>query len=67
MGAWIAFYNDERPHQALDYRTPGEVFSGGAAHGYADNASAVGTPITERPPHRTVRAEFPHTAPTSGV
>ena len=28
---------------------------------------AVGTPITERPPHRTVRAAFPHTAPTSSV
>jgi putative transposase len=28
---------------------------------------AVGTPITERPPHRSVRAGFPHTAPTSGV
>ena len=30
-------------------------------------AIAVGTLITERPPHRTVRAAFPHTAPTSGV
>ena len=28
---------------------------------------AVGTLITERPPHRTVRAAFPHTAPTSGI
>jgi len=28
---------------------------------------AVGTPITERPPHRTVQAAFPHTAPTLGV
>jgi hypothetical protein len=28
---------------------------------------AVGTPITERPPHRTVRARFGHTAPTLGV
>jgi len=28
---------------------------------------AVGTRITARPPHRTVRAEFPHTAPTLGV
>jgi hypothetical protein len=28
---------------------------------------AVGTPITGRPPHRTVRAAFPHTAPTSDV
>jgi hypothetical protein len=27
---------------------------------------AVGTLIAERPPHRTVQAEFPHTAPTSG-
>src|SRR5438067_1660422 len=27
---------------------------------------AVGTLIAERPPHRTVRAAFPHTAPTLG-
>ena len=25
---------------------------------------AAGTIITDRPPHRTVRAAFPHTAPT---
>src|SRR6516164_7721371 len=28
---------------------------------------AVGTLITERPPHRSVRAQFGHTAPTLGV
>jgi hypothetical protein len=28
---------------------------------------AVGTPIAERPPHRSVRAALPHTAPTLGV
>jgi hypothetical protein len=28
---------------------------------------AVGTLIAERPPHRTVQAAFPHTAPTLGV
>jgi hypothetical protein len=28
---------------------------------------AVGTPITGCPPHRTVRAGFPHTAPTLGA
>src|SRR4029077_17934943 len=28
---------------------------------------AVGTLITERPPHRTERAPFGHSAPTSGV
>src|SRR5207248_7029944 len=30
-------------------------------------AVAVGTPITERPPHRSVLAAFPHTAPTLGI
>ena len=28
---------------------------------------AVGTLIAERPPHRSVRARFGHTAPTLGV
>ena len=28
---------------------------------------AVGTPITERPPHRSEHAQFTHSAPTSGV
>lgn len=27
---------------------------------------AVGTPVARRPPHRSVRAELPHTAPTLG-
>jgi hypothetical protein len=26
----------------------------------AESGDAVGTPITERPPHKTVRAAFPH-------
>jgi len=26
IGAYFRFYNQERPHQALGYRTPGEVF-----------------------------------------
>jgi hypothetical protein len=30
------------------------------------SAIAVGTLIAERPPHRTVQAAFPHTAPTLG-
>lgn len=28
IGAWIAFYNDRRPHQALGYRTPMAVWGG---------------------------------------
>ena len=31
LGAYFRFYNDQRPHQALGYRTPGEVFSEGTA------------------------------------
>ena len=26
IGAYLVFYNQERPHQALGYRTPGQVF-----------------------------------------
>ena len=33
----------------------------------ASQAIAVGTLISKRPPHRTVRAAFPHTAPTLGA
>lgn len=25
MGAWLSFYNDERKHQALGYRTPDQI------------------------------------------
>ncbi len=27
LGEYLGFYNNERPHQALGYRTPGEVFT----------------------------------------
>jgi hypothetical protein len=35
--------------------------------GISPERIAVGTPITERPPHRSGRAGLPHPAPTSGV
>jgi len=41
LGLWLTFYNDERPHQALDYRTPREVFAAGPASGYVDNTPAT--------------------------
>jgi putative transposase len=29
LGSYFWFYNEERPHQSLDYRTPGEVYRAG--------------------------------------
>jgi putative transposase len=29
LSAYFRFYDEERPHQSLDYRTPGEVYRGG--------------------------------------
>jgi putative transposase len=43
IGDWLSFYNDERLHQALGYRTPSEVFQAPATCGYVDNASALTT------------------------
>jgi len=33
LGNFFRFYNTERPHQALDYRTPAEVFTVETTHG----------------------------------
>jgi putative transposase len=40
IGRWLAFYNDDRPHQALDYRTPRAVFEDAACN-HVDNAPAA--------------------------
>lgn len=39
IGGWLGFYNEERPHQALGYRTPREVHEV-AACANVDNTSA---------------------------
>jgi putative transposase len=39
IGGWLTFYNDERPHQALDYWTPRAVHEAVACE-YVDNTSA---------------------------
>jgi putative transposase len=40
IGGWFSFYNEERLHQALDYRTPCAVFDGEALEP-VDNTSAL--------------------------
>jgi len=29
IGAWLSFYNDERQHQSLGYRTPRQIYEQG--------------------------------------
>lgn len=51
IGGWLAFYNDERPHQALGYRTPGEIFDGERrAVDLMDNTGVL--PTTPQPQHQ---------------
>jgi putative transposase len=38
IGKWFEFYNDERPHQALDYMTPRRFFAADQPCAYVDNA-----------------------------
>jgi putative transposase len=43
IGAWLTFYNNERLHQALDYKTPREIFEANQPVDMMDNASALPT------------------------
>jgi putative transposase len=44
LRAWLAFYNDQRKHQALDYQTPAEVYRRAKATcGHVDKAEALTT------------------------
>jgi len=57
IGAYFAFYNEQRLHQALGYRTPMAVWRDGAApraYGHMDNASALTTcPQADQKKHQT--------------
>lgn len=67
IAAWIEFYNYERPHQALGYKTPWEVFKdkkqpvieaeaklrGNIVEGYASDMVPYSVPTKEREVIRT--------------
>jgi putative transposase len=51
LGRYFAFYDLERPHQSLDYRTPAEVYGACPAMGAGDAAwPAAGTSVALRAP-----------------
>ena len=54
LKAYFGFYNEQRPHQGLDYRTPAEVyFAGHLADPWEGSAAArtvAGTPVALRAP-----------------
>jgi hypothetical protein len=52
---------------ALGLAGPRQKLPRGTLHHSIEASLAVGTPIAERPPHRSERARFGHSAPTSGV
>jgi transposase InsO family protein len=42
ISAYLSFYNEERPHQALRYQTPQEVFERrGPSAGEADDTEEI--------------------------
>ena len=43
IGAWFSFYNDERPHQSLNYLTPRAFFAANLACAYMDNIRMLPT------------------------
>ena len=43
IGEWIGFYNTERPHSALDGRTPAEAYGAGRPVDMMDKADALPT------------------------
>jgi len=51
LKAYFRFYNEQRLHQALEYRTPAEVYSGhGGGQRRAAARTVAGTPVALRAP-----------------
>jgi putative transposase len=48
IGGWLSFYNEERPHQALGYRTPRGVFDGEACEAMDSASAMAGCGVADR-------------------
>jgi putative transposase len=55
IGAWLVFYNNERKHQSLGYRTPADIFAVSQLCGYVHNASALHTSPQDHQQQQTER------------
>jgi putative transposase len=55
IGAWLVFYNNERKHQSLGYRTPADIFAVSQPCGYVHNASALHTSPQDHQQQQTER------------
>lgn len=53
LGRWFDRYNQERPHQALDYATPAEVYFDPGAHGAKPASWEAMQPQESQPRRRT--------------
>tara|TARA_B100000315_G_scaffold234869_1_gene249267 strand:+ start:365 stop:847 length:483 start_codon:yes stop_codon:yes gene_type:complete len=45
IGAYLRFYNTERPHQSLEYRTPAQVFENGRIEDHQLDPGATPQPL----------------------
>jgi|SRR6516225_5512321 putative transposase len=49
IGAWLDFYNSERQHQSLGYRTPQQIYRSALPTGCASPASRASSESEEMP------------------
>ena len=57
IGEYLSFYNTQRPHQALGYRTPGEVFISGSG-GNVVTSPMTSTQGSKRAVHDLILASY---------
>ena len=70
LDAYFSFYNTQRPHQALGYRTPAEVFNHGSApsdNHLTERSWSPDTALVHSQERRDPRLISHQSCPTDGV